>query len=131
MHLLRLHQRWTGLPGRLRADLRVRPCDVYFGARLPVQRPGRTQPNPTEFCGACFDPAQETLYVNQQGAPLAASPGVTYAICGAVVGNREPLVIEERKAKRVVPAGAIPSPAGNGASGVEVPGSGNKRTDYQ
>lgn len=32
--------------------------------------------NESEFCGACFDPKGEVLYVNQQ------TPGVTYAIWG-------------------------------------------------
>ena len=47
--------------------------------------------NDTEFCGACFDPDGQTLYVNQQGdrgvdesgQPTAGSqPAVTYAIYG-------------------------------------------------
>jgi uncharacterized protein len=48
----------------------------------------RTKANMTEFCGACFDPAGHTLYVNQQGGRgmlPAGSPGanaVTYAIYG-------------------------------------------------
>ena len=51
----------------------------------------RTVTNDTEFCGACFDPDGQTLYVNQQGERGSASdPGdvapseeaVTYAIYG-------------------------------------------------
>lgn len=44
--------------------------------------------NDTEFCGACFDPDGQTLYVNQQGergGPIEGPPGgnaVTYAIYG-------------------------------------------------
>jgi secreted PhoX family phosphatase len=43
--------------------------------------------NGTEFCGACFDPNDEVLYVNQQGNPRTDAldpplPGVTYAIWG-------------------------------------------------
>jgi uncharacterized protein len=43
--------------------------------------------NGTEFCGACFDPNGEVLYVNQQGNPRTNDtdvplPGVTYAIWG-------------------------------------------------
>jgi secreted PhoX family phosphatase len=47
--------------------------------------------NDTEFCGACFDPDGQTLYVNQQGnrggnesgQPTAGNqPAVTYAIYG-------------------------------------------------
>jgi secreted PhoX family phosphatase len=56
----------------------------------------KSQTNSTEFCGACFDPDGNTLYVNQQGdrgvdesgqpAP-GVPPGVTYAIYGPF-GNR-------------------------------------------
>ena len=48
----------------------------------------RTITNPTEFCGACFDPAGHTLYVNQQGSRGMLPDGppgaqaVTYAIYG-------------------------------------------------
>ncbi len=51
----------------------------------------QTTTNDTEFCGACFDPDGQTLYVNQQGDRLGAneppegSPelrAVTYAIYG-------------------------------------------------
>jgi len=51
----------------------------------------QTVTNDTEFCGACFDPDGQTLYVNQQGERGSASdPGdvapseeaVTYAIYG-------------------------------------------------
>ena len=48
----------------------------------------RTITNDTEFCGACFDPDGQTLYVNQQGergGPPEGPPGgnaVTYAIYG-------------------------------------------------
>ena len=48
----------------------------------------RTITNVTEFCGACFDPAGHTLYVNQQGARdmlpdgPAGAQAVTYAIYG-------------------------------------------------
>lgn len=43
----------------------------------------RTLANPTEFCGACFSPDGQTLFVNQQGARGAGEPmGVTYAITG-------------------------------------------------
>ena len=50
-----------------------------------------TDQNDTEFCGACFDPDGQTLYVNQQGDRLVdesgqpttgASSAVTYAIYG-------------------------------------------------
>ena len=47
-----------------------------------------TVTNDTEFCGACFDPNGQTLYVNQQGERgngLEGPPGgqaVTYAIYG-------------------------------------------------
>ncbi|HYF28562.1 MAG TPA: hypothetical protein VD931_22675, partial [Baekduia sp.] len=36
----------------------------------------RSKATSSEFCGACFDPAGEVLFLNQQ------SPGVTYAIRG-------------------------------------------------
>jgi secreted PhoX family phosphatase len=51
----------------------------------------QTVSNDTEFCGACFDPDGQTLYVNQQGErgsasdPLDVAPNqqaVTYAIYG-------------------------------------------------
>jgi len=51
----------------------------------------QTITNDTEFCGACFDPDGQTLYVNQQGdrgvdesgQPTGgAQPAVTYAIYG-------------------------------------------------
>ena len=48
----------------------------------------RTTSNETEFCGGCFDPDGQTLYVNQQGergGPVEGPPGgqaVTYAIYG-------------------------------------------------
>jgi uncharacterized protein len=48
----------------------------------------RTTINESEFCGACFDPNSQTLYLNQQGArgnlPLGTPEGraVTYAIYG-------------------------------------------------
>ncbi|MBA3794729.1 MAG: DUF839 domain-containing protein [Rubrobacter sp.] len=48
----------------------------------------QTGSNDTEFCGACFDPDGQTLYVNQQGergSGLEGPPGgnaVTYAIYG-------------------------------------------------
>lgn len=48
----------------------------------------QTVSNDTEFCGACFDPDGQTLYVNQQGergGGLEGPPGgnaVTYAIYG-------------------------------------------------
>jgi len=48
----------------------------------------RSITNTTEFCGACFDPASHTLYVNQQGARGMLPDGppgaqaVTYAIYG-------------------------------------------------
>jgi uncharacterized protein len=42
----------------------------------------RSETNPTEFCGACFDPKGEVLYVNQQGGPRSGFGGVTYAIMG-------------------------------------------------
>lgn len=48
----------------------------------------RNLTNATEFCGACFDPAGHTLYVNQQGARgelpngPAGAQAVTYAIYG-------------------------------------------------
>jgi secreted PhoX family phosphatase len=47
--------------------------------------------NDTEFCGGCFDPDGQTLYVNQQGdrgvdesgqPTLGVAPAVTYAIYG-------------------------------------------------
>jgi len=49
----------------------------------------RTITNDTEFCGGCFDPDGQTLYVNQQGERGGALPdgppdgqAVTYAIYG-------------------------------------------------
>jgi secreted PhoX family phosphatase len=48
----------------------------------------QTITNETEFCGACFDPDGQTLYVNQQGERLGPGEGtpelraVTYAIYG-------------------------------------------------
>ena len=48
----------------------------------------KTITNPTEFCGACFDPDGQTLYVNQQGERGGVPDGppdqqaVTYAIYG-------------------------------------------------
>ena len=48
----------------------------------------KTQTNDTEFCGACFDPDGQTLYVNQQGERGSLPDGpaggqaVTYAIYG-------------------------------------------------
>ena len=48
----------------------------------------RTLTNDTEFCGACFDPDGQTLYVNQQGERGGTVDGppngnaVTYAIYG-------------------------------------------------
>ena len=54
-------------------------------------------PNSTEFCGGCFDPDGQTLYLNQQGerGGLPDGPpdgqGVTYAIYGPFekrIGNR-------------------------------------------
>lgn len=52
----------------------------------------KTQTNNSEFCGGCFDPDGQTLYLNQQGRRLVAGPGepppnpnllaVTYAIDG-------------------------------------------------
>jgi secreted PhoX family phosphatase len=46
--------------------------------------------NPTEFCGACFDPKGLTMYVNQQGG--TDSSGVTYAIWGPWRRQGEPAV---------------------------------------
>jgi secreted PhoX family phosphatase len=51
---------------------------------------GRSGPlgNNTEFCGACFDPDGQVLYVNQQGERVGLPDGppdgqaVTYAIYG-------------------------------------------------
>jgi len=37
--------------------------------------------NHTEFCGAAFDPAGRTLFVNQQGG-RPEPPAITYAIWG-------------------------------------------------
>ena len=51
----------------------------------------QTITNDTEFCGACFDPDGQTLYVNQQGERLGENEppqgvpetrAVTYAIYG-------------------------------------------------
>jgi secreted PhoX family phosphatase len=42
----------------------------------------RAATNESEFCGACFDPAGETLYLNQQGDVDAGIEGITYAIWG-------------------------------------------------
>jgi secreted PhoX family phosphatase len=51
----------------------------------------QTVTNETEFCGACFDPDGQTLYVNQQGERLGENEppqgtpqmrAVTYAIYG-------------------------------------------------
>lgn len=56
----------------------------------------RTADNDTEFCGGCFDPDGNTLYLNQQGdrGSLPSGPvnggAVTYAIYGPFekrVGN--------------------------------------------
>jgi secreted PhoX family phosphatase len=54
----------------------------------------RTITNTTEFCGACFDPACHTLYLNQQGARgslpdgPAGAQAVTYAIYGPFGARR-------------------------------------------
>jgi uncharacterized protein len=54
----------------------------------------RTTDNTTELCGACFDPAGHTLYVNQQGARGSLPHGprnsgsVTYAIYGPFDSRR-------------------------------------------
>ena len=52
----------------------------------------KNQTNTSEFCGGCFDPDGQTLYLNQQGGRVVAGPGgpepdpnlvaVTYAIYG-------------------------------------------------
>ena len=48
----------------------------------------KTETNDSEFCGSCFDPDGQTLYVNQQGergGPIEGPPSgqaVTYAIYG-------------------------------------------------
>lgn len=42
----------------------------------------RAVTNPTEFCGVCFDPNGQTMYVNQQGNAEGGALGVTYAIWG-------------------------------------------------
>lgn len=48
----------------------------------------RTADNDTEFCGGCFDPDGNTLYLNQQGTEVVCPSGpvnggaVTYAIYG-------------------------------------------------
>lgn len=51
----------------------------------------QSQDNDSEFCGACFDPDGQTLYVNQQGGrgvenngepSQGVNPAVTYAIYG-------------------------------------------------
>jgi secreted PhoX family phosphatase len=46
----------------------------------------RSKTNDTEFCGGCFSPDGDTLYVNQQGnrgnLPQGSPGGVTYAIYG-------------------------------------------------
>ncbi len=36
----------------------------------------------TEFCGACFSPDGNTLFLNQQGGSATTNPGRTYAIWG-------------------------------------------------
>lgn len=38
--------------------------------------------NETEFCGACFSPDGNTLFLNQQGESAGPEGGVTYAIYG-------------------------------------------------
>jgi secreted PhoX family phosphatase len=43
--------------------------------------------NDTEFCGGCFDPDGETLYVSQQG-DRPSPPAVTYAIFGPFARRR-------------------------------------------
>jgi len=57
-----------------------------------LTRDGRVYPfahaetNPSEFCGACFDPKNLVLYVNQHGRretdTQVGFPAVTYAIRG-------------------------------------------------
>jgi len=42
----------------------------------------RAHANASEFCGACFDAAGRTLFVNQQGETEAGIEAVTYAIWG-------------------------------------------------
>lgn len=42
----------------------------------------RTITDGSEFCGACFSPNGNTLFVNQQGGSAASEPGRTYAIWG-------------------------------------------------
>jgi secreted PhoX family phosphatase len=42
----------------------------------------RTITNGTEFCGACFSPDGNTMFVNQQGEQEGVEEGVTYAIWG-------------------------------------------------
>ncbi|AHY45469.1 putative phosphatase [Rubrobacter radiotolerans] len=42
----------------------------------------RSVTNDSEFCGACFSPDGNTLFVNQQGGPAGPEGGVTYAIRG-------------------------------------------------
>jgi uncharacterized protein len=42
----------------------------------------------SEFCGACFSPDGNTLFVNQQGGSADENPGRTYAIWGPF--NRRP-----------------------------------------
>ena len=42
----------------------------------------KAETNQSEFCGACFDPQGEVLYVNQQGRPPFGVPAITYAITG-------------------------------------------------
>jgi len=45
----------------------------------------------SEFCGACFDPKGEFLYLNQQGRPGIGVPAVTYAITGPWMRETPPV----------------------------------------
>lgn len=44
--------------------------------------------NDSEFCGACFSPDGNTLFVNQQGGSAGPEGGVTYAIWGPFAGRK-------------------------------------------
>lgn len=58
----------------------------------------RSLTNPSEFCGACFSPDGQTLFVNQQGGRGAGAPeGVTYAITGPFA-SRAGLAPEQEEA---------------------------------
>jgi uncharacterized protein len=67
------------------------PCFIRGLTRDGLLYPlARSETNPTEFCGACFDGKGEVLYVNQQGRPNFGIEGVTYAIMGPWLRSMPP-----------------------------------------